>query len=133
VRSYAKNISSTAKITTIAADMTENDLTLAEKTIGGCLNALIRIHLIEDVPAWNLALRSRTALTATPKRHFTDPSIAVVMLASNHKPLLKDFKTFGLLFESLVVRDLRIYSQALGVELFHYRDKNGLEADGVSI
>jgi predicted AAA+ superfamily ATPase len=131
LRSYARNIAAPVPVTTIAADMAVNDAEVSGKTISAYLNALARIYVTEDLPAWNPALRSKTALRTSAKRHFTDPSIAVAMLSANHSVLLKDFNTFGLLFESLCVRDLRVYAQALGGELFHYRDKSGLEADAV--
>jgi predicted AAA+ superfamily ATPase len=131
LKSYARNISTMAANTTIAADMSADDSTIAHKTIASYLNALERIHVVEDLPAWNPSMRSKTALRTSAKRHFSDPSIAVSVLSASSKTLLKDFNTFGLLFESLCIRDLRVYSQALGGEVFHYRDKNGLEADAV--
>jgi len=87
--------------------------------------------VIEDQPAWSPALRSKTTLRTTAKRHFIDPSIAVAALQTNPDGLLKDFLTFGFLFESLCIRDLRIYAQKSGGEVFHYRDQTGLEADAV--
>jgi predicted AAA+ superfamily ATPase len=131
LKSYARNISTMAANTTIAADMSADDSTIAPKTMATYLNALERIHVVEDLPAWNPAMRSKTALRTSAKRHFTDPSIAVSVLSAGSKTLLKDFNTFGLLFESLCIRDLRVYSQTLGGEVFHYRDKNELEADAV--
>jgi predicted AAA+ superfamily ATPase len=95
------------------------------------LNALRRIYVVEDLPAWNPAMRSKTALRTSPKRHFTDPSIACAVLRATPDSLLSDFNTFGLLFESLCVRDLRVYAQAADGEVFYYRDKSGLEADAI--
>jgi len=88
-----------------------------------------RIILIEDLPAWNPAMRSKTAIRTSPKRHFVDPSIAAAVMRATPQSILENFNTFGFLFESLCVRDLRIYSQALDGEVFHYRDKSNLEAD----
>jgi predicted AAA+ superfamily ATPase len=104
---------------------------ISEKTISSYLNALRRIFVVEDLPAWSPAMRSKTALRASPKRHFVDPSIAAAVLRASPARLLQDFSTFGLLFESLCIRDLRVYAGAIDGEVFHYRDKNGLEADAV--
>jgi predicted AAA+ superfamily ATPase len=131
MRSLARNVSTTATMTTIKKDMAGRDLDISEKTIASYLNALRRIFVVEDLPAWNPAMRSRTALRTSPKRHFVDPSIAVAVLRATPDGLLGDFNTFGLLFESLCIRDLRIYAQAIDGEVLYYRDKNGLEADAV--
>ena len=131
MRSLARNVSSTASITTIHRDIAADEQTISEKTISSYINALRRIFVIEDLPAWNPAMRSKTALRAAPKRHFVDPSIAAAVLRVNSKSLLQDFNTFGLLFESLCIRDLRVYAQAIDGEVFHYRDKSGLEADAI--
>jgi predicted AAA+ superfamily ATPase len=131
MRSLARNVSTTASITTIHKDIAGNEEFISEKTISSYLNALSRIFVIEDLPAWNPAMRSRTALRTAPKRHFVDPSIATAVLRANPNTLLQDFNTFGLLFESLCVRDLRVYAQAIDGEVFHYRDKSGLEADAI--
>jgi len=130
MRSLARNISTTANITTIRADFA-GDENISEKTIGSYLNALRRIFVVEDLPAWNPAIRSKTAIRTSPKRHFTDPSIATAVLRTNPDNLLSDFNTFGFLFESLCIRDLRVYAQVLDGEVFHYRDKSGLEADAI--
>jgi predicted AAA+ superfamily ATPase len=131
MRSLARNVSTTASISTICEDIAAGEETISEKTISSYLNALRRIFVIEDLPAWNPALRSKTALRTTPKRHFIDPSIAGAVLRANSDSLLQDFNTFGLLFESLCVRDLRVYAQSVDGEVFHYRDKSGLEADAI--
>jgi predicted AAA+ superfamily ATPase len=131
MRSLARNVSTTASITTIHKDIAGNEETISEKTISTYLNALRRIFVVEDLPAWNPAMRSKTALRITPKRHFVDPSIAAAVLRANPDSLLSDFNTFGLLFESLCIRDLRMYAQAIDGEVFHYRDKSGLEADAI--
>ena len=131
MRSLARNVSTAANLTTIRGDIAGNEETISEKTIAGYINALRRIFVVEDLPAWNPAMRSKTALRTSPKRHFIDPSIATAVLRANPAGLLRDFNAFGLLFESLCVRDLRIYAQAIDGEVFHFRDRNGLEADAI--
>jgi predicted AAA+ superfamily ATPase len=131
MRSLARNVSTAASITTIHQDIAADEETISEKTISAYLNALRRIFVIEDLPAWNPAMRSKTALRTAPKRHFVDPSIAAAVLRADSASLLSDFNTFGLLFESLCIRDLRVYAQAIDGEVFHYRDKSGLEADAI--
>jgi predicted AAA+ superfamily ATPase len=131
MRSLARNISSTANIATIRSDIAGDEQTLSEKTVSSYLNALRRIFVVEDLPAWNPAMRSKTAIRTSPKRHFTDPSIATAVLRVTPASLLQAFNSFGLLFESLCIRDLRVYAQAIDGEVFHYRDKNGLEADAI--
>jgi predicted AAA+ superfamily ATPase len=131
MRSLARNISTMATLTTIRDDVAANEASLSEKTIALYLNALRRIFVVEDAPAWSPALRSKTVIRTSPKRHFIDPSIATAVLRASPEMLLQDFSTFGLLFESLCVRDLRVYAQALDGEVFHYHDKSGLEADAI--
>jgi predicted AAA+ superfamily ATPase len=131
MRSLARNVSSTTSFSTIHKDIAADEQTISEKTISAYINALRRIFVIEDLPAWNPAMRSKTALRNTPKRHFVDPSIAAAVLRANSESLLSDFNTFGLLFESLCIRDLRVYAQSIDGEVFHYRDKSGLEADAI--
>jgi len=131
MRSLARNISTMAKISTIHRDTTADDNSVSEKTISSYINVLKRIFVVEDLPAWNPAMRSKTALRTSPKRHFVDPSIATAVLRATPQSILKDFNTFGFLFESLCIRDLRIYSQRLDGEVYHYRDKSNLEADAV--
>lgn len=131
MRSYARNISSEASQATIAADMQGEPP--SENTVADYLDALKRAYVTEDLPAWNPSLRSKTAVRSSPTRHFCDPSIAVAMLGATPQKLLHDFNTFGLLFESLCVRDLRAYASALRGEVYHYRDKTGLEADAVVV
>ncbi len=93
------------------------------------INALRRIFLIEDIPAWKPSLRSKAAIRTTEKRQFVDPSIAVAAMHTDAEGIMNDFEYFGFLFESLVTRDLRVYAQAIDGEVFHYRDKDKLEAD----
>jgi predicted AAA+ superfamily ATPase len=108
-----------------------NEESISENTVSNYLNALAKLFVMEDLSAWNLSVRSKTAVRTSPTRHFVDPSIAAAILRVNPAGMLKDFNTFGLLFESLCVRDLRIYADTIDGEVFHYRDKNGLEADAV--
>lgn len=129
LRSLARNIGTTASIQTILEDVESSDISISDKTISAYLNALRRIFVIEDLPAWLPSIRSKTAIRSTPKRHFTDPSIATAVLRMNPEGMLSDFNTFGFLFESLCTRDLRVYAQSIDADVFHYRDKNGLEAD----
>lgn len=131
MRSLARNISTTAPLTTIVADIASDAEATSDKTVSGYINALRRLMVVEDLPAWNPAVRSKTAIRTSPKRHFVDPSIATTSLRITPEGLLTDFNTFGLLFESLAVRDLRIYAQAIDGEVFHYHDKDELEADAV--
>jgi predicted AAA+ superfamily ATPase len=129
MRSLARNVSTMANLATIKKDLSENGI--SEKTIASYLNALRRIFVVEDLPAWSPALRSKTSLRTSPKRHFIDPSIAAAVLRVTPDSLLNDFNTFGFLFESLCLRDLRVYAQAIDGEVSHYRDKSGLEADAI--
>ena len=129
LRSYARNISTMASLTTILADIQANDVAFSDTTMYGYVNALRRIFLIEDIPAWKPSLRSKAAIRTSEKRQFVDPSIATAVLRANVDSILDDFNYFGFLFESLVARDLRVYAQALDGEIFHYRDKDNLEAD----
>lgn len=129
MQSLARNVSTMASNETVMADVTANDTTLSPTTFASYMNALRRIFVVDDVEAWLPALRSRTAIRTSPKRHFVDPSIPTVLLRLTPESLLKDFKTFGFLFEDLCARDLRIYAQAIDGDVYHYRDKNELECD----
>ena len=131
MRSLARNTSTMAKLTTIKGDIVTEDETMSDNTLSSYMNALRRIFVIQDVPAWSPEMRSRTALRTSSKRHFVDPSIAAAVLRISPAGLLKDFNTFGLLFESLCIRDLRVYAQSLDGTVFHYHDKNDLEADAI--
>jgi len=131
MRSLSRNISGEAKVTTILNDLTANDEALSQATVHQYINALKKIFVIEDLPAWSAKLRSKTAIRTTAKRHFTDPSIATASLRATPKRLLSDFNTFGLLFESLCIRDLRIYAESIDGSVFHYRDKSGFEIDAI--
>lgn len=129
LRSLARNITTMATNVTILQDMEGDEKTMSAPTLDAYLNALRRIFVIEDLPAWSPSMRSKTAIRTSSKRHFTDPSIATAVMRATPKSLLEDFNTFGLLFESLCTRDVRIYAQANDGEVYHFRDKNGLEAD----
>ncbi len=129
LHSLARNISTLATSKTIMDDMHVNSASITDKTLSSYLNALRRLFVIEDVPAWQPSLRSKTAIRTAYKRQFVDPSIASAALRTNASGILRDFETFGFLFESLCTRDLRIYSQAIDGGVFHYRDKSGLESD----
>lgn len=129
LRSLARNIATSASYQTIKNDMEATDITISDKTIGAYLNALRRIFVVEDLPAWSPSLRSKTAIRTSPKRHFVDPSIATAVLRTNPEGVLNDFQFFGFLFEALCTRDIRVYAQSNDADVFHYRDKSGLEAD----
>jgi predicted AAA+ superfamily ATPase len=129
LRSLARNIATTATYQTIKEDVEATDISISDKTINTYINALRRIFVVEDLPAWKPSLRSKTAIRTTEKRHFVDPSIATAVMRTNPEGVLTDFKYFGFLFESLCTRDIRVYAQANDGDVFHYRDKSGLEAD----
>ena len=132
MRSYARFQGSQTSISKIKDDMKANDaMTVNDDTIGSYIKALEKIFVIEDIPAWNPNLRSKTAIRTSDTRYFVDPSIAVAALGLGPKDLMNDLNTFGLLFETMCVRDLRVYADALGGTVYHYRDKNGLECDAV--
>lgn len=129
LQSLARNISTMATARTIMKDMQANEASITDKTINSYLNALRRIFVIEDIPAWQPSLRSKTAIRTSHKRQFVDPSIATAATRTNAHGVLRDFETFGFLFESLCTRDLRVYAQANDGGIFHYRDKSELESD----
>ena len=130
-QSLARNVATRAPITTLAADAAEPGSTMTDNTARGYLAALARLMLIEDQPSWTPHLRSKADLRTTPARHFVDPSLAVAALGATPEQLLRDLNLFGLLFESLVVRDLRIYAQAFEGRVKQYRDNKGVEVDAV--
>ena len=129
LRSLARNIATTASMQTLLDDVESTETTISDKTFAVYHNALRRIFVVEDMPAWSPSLRSKTAIRTSPKRHFVDPSIATAVMRTNPEAVLHDFEYFGFLFEALCARDVRIYSQWNDGEVFHYRDKSGLEAD----
>lgn len=132
MRSYARMQGSQAPFSVIRADLSGAEgLSPDVRTIQSYLNALKEIFVIEDMPSWNPNLRSKTAVRASETRYFTDPSIATASLGIGPDDLISDLKTFGFLFETLCVRDLRIYSEAIKGKVYHYRDASGLECDAV--
>lgn len=131
LRSLARNVATAATATTLAADAGGADGALTDDTAREYLSALERLMIVEDQPAWAPHLRSKSILRSAPKRHFVDPSLAVAALRATPERLLKDLNLFGFLFESLVIRDLRIYAQANDASVFHYRDNTDLEIDAV--
>ena len=131
MRSYSRFISSQGKVSQIVADLNQADAGASVETTRSYLDTLRSLFVIEELPAWNPNLRSKAAVRTTETRHFTDPSIAVAALGSGPQGLMADLNTFGLLFESMCVRDLRIYADALDGFVSHYRDSNGLECDAI--
>lgn len=132
MRSYARLQGAMASIPTIVEDMKANESeNMSDETVASYIKALKKIFVIEDMPAWNPNLRSKTAIRTSDTRYFVDPSIAIAALGIGTNDLLNDPETMGLFFETLCVRDLRVYAEANGGNVFHYRDKNGLECDAV--
>ena len=131
LRSLARNVATCASLATVARDVSGPDDLLKAPTARAYLAALERLMVVEDQPPWTPRLRSRSRLRTSPKRHFVDPSLAVAALRGGPDHLLADFAWFGFLFESMVVRDLRVYSQAAGGRVYHYRDNTGLEVDAI--
>ena len=131
LRSLARNESTSATVATIAADTGSGDAAIGDDTVRCYLDALERLMVVENQPAWAPHLRSRSRLRQGPIRRFVDPSLAVASLRASPERLLSDMEWFGFLFESLVVRDLRVYAQAADAEVFHYRDNTGLEVDAI--
>lgn len=132
LRSYSRHQGAQVSNSAIRDDLIENEgETLDVDTIAAYIKALKRIFVIEDVEAWNPNLRSKTAIRSSDTRYFTDPSIATASLGIGPKDLIADLNTFGLIFETLCMRDLRVYAEALNGNVYHYRDKNGLECDAV--
>lgn len=132
LKSYARNVATQASLETIRSDVISNDVeTFDKEALYGYLNALKRIFVIEDSPAWNPNLRSKTAIRTSDTRYFVDPSIAVAALGLGPTDLVNNLELMGLIFENLCIRDLRIYADALDGSVYHYRDKTGLECDAV--
>ena len=132
MRSYARHQGTMATIGTILADMKTNESgSLSDNTIYDYIKALKKIFVIEDMPAWNPNLRSKTALRTSDNRYFIDSSIATAALGAGPNDLINDLETMGLMFETLAVRDLRVYADALDGQVYHYRDKKGLECDAI--
>lgn len=132
LRSYARHQGAQASYGTIKADLSSNESdNFDEDTIASYISALKKIFVIEDSEAWNPNLRSKSAIRTSDTRYFTDPSIATAALGLGPADLMNDLNTFGLIFETLCVRDLRVFAEALNGKVYHYRDKTGLECDAV--
>ena len=132
LRSYARNISTEAAVSTIVSDIRQsNERSMDTKTYDDYMEALKDLYIIEDMEAWNPNIRSKTSIRSTPTRHFVDTSIACRSLGVNPLDLMNDLESFGLFFEDFAVRDLRVYADSLGGEVKHYRDNSGLECDAV--
>ena len=132
MRSYARLQGAMASIPTIISDMISNDSeNISDETVISYIKALKKIFVIEDMQAWNPNLRSKTAIRTSDTRYFVDPSLAIAALGIGPNDLLNDLNTMGLFFETLCIRDLRVYAEANDGNVFHYRDKNGLECDAV--
>lgn len=132
MRSYARHQGTQASVQTILADIAANDTqALSDKTVYSYINALKRLFVVEDMPAWNPNLRSKSAIRNADTRYFVDPSVACAALGLGPSDLVQDLNTFGLIFECLCMRDLRVYAQSLDGAVYHFRDKTGLECDAV--
>lgn len=132
MRSYARNQGGQVPNTVLAQDISANDeVSINEETVASYVNALRKIFVVEDMPAWNPNLRSKTAIRSSDTRYYIDPSIAAAALGIGPNDLVNDLNTFGFLFETLCVRDLRVFADALNGEVYHYRDRDGQECDAV--
>lgn len=132
MRSYARHQGGQVPCTLLAQDVGANEeAPISEETVASYVNALRKIFVVEDMPAWHPNLRSKTAIRSSDTRYYIDPSIAAAALEIGPDDLLNDLKTFGVLFETLCVRDLRVFADALNGGVFHYRDKDGQECDAV--
>ena len=129
--SIARHISAPVNNSTLLADLNANDVSISDKTISDYINALGKLYVLNELPVWSVSLRSKTAIRTTPKRHLADPSIAGVLLGASKEKLFNDFNTFGLLFESMVIRDLRVYADSMNGNVFYYRDKQDNEVDAI--
>jgi predicted AAA+ superfamily ATPase len=130
-RSLARNLSTDAGISTITNDIKSDGGTLSDETVREYLTALRKIFIVDDLSAWSPKLRSKSVIRSTQKHHFVDPSIGIASLRVSPQDLMDDLNTFGFFFESLCIRDLRIYSQYLDGDVFYYRDSTGLECDAI--
>lgn len=132
MRSYARFQGTQTPVSQITRDIMANDIdSISDDTVNSYLNALRQIFVINDMAAWNPNIRSKTAIRTSPTRYFADPSIATAALGLGPEDLITELQTFGLIFETLCCRDLRVYAQAIGGDVYHYRDSKGLECDAV--
>jgi hypothetical protein len=133
IRSYSRNISTSSELKTIYLDTTKNDISVSESQFYDYINALKNTFLIEDVPSWSPNIRSKTSIRMTPKKELIDPSIAALYLGITPDNYVDNYKTFGFLFECMVIRDLRVYASNLDGKVFYYRDRSDLEADAIIV
>jgi len=133
MRSIARNIATEVKISTISYDIQNDGDEISSQTANSYYSALQRLFVIEEQEAWLPSLRSKTRIRTTPKRHFADPSLAAAALGATPKILADDITTTGFLFESLCFKDVSVYTEALGGNVYHYRDENGFEADQIIV
>lgn len=133
MRAYARCSSTMAQMKAIRLSITQRQNPIAKSTFDSYVAALRRLYVFEDLEAWRPSLRDKARVSSTPTRHFVDPSLAAAAMGATPGMLLRDTPTLGLLFESLVVRDLRVYAAAMRAEIFHYHDTSGLEADAVAV
>ncbi len=132
LRAYARSVSSEATVASLLRDVRAGDAdTFSENTLRSYILAFKKLFVIEDTPAWNPNLRSKTAIRSSDTRYFVDPSIAAAALGIGPNDLINDLSTAGLFFENMCVRDLRVYAQSIGGSVYHYRDKSNLECDAV--
>lgn len=132
LRSYARNIGTSCPLTTILKDVnSDNNVSISDSTVYSYLKYLNDIYILDELNAWSPLLRSKVAIRTSPTHYFVDPSIATAALDVTPHDLINDFKTFGFIFESMVIRDLKIYAEANGASLYHYRDKNEFEVDAI--
>lgn len=132
LRSYSRHQGTQAALVTITDDVNSANTAHNPRTVGAYIEALRRIFVIEDCPAWNPNLRSKSAIRTLDTRYFVDPSIATAALGVGPGDLMNDLNTMGMLFETLCIRDLRVYTEALGGKIYHFRDRHGLECDAVA-
>lgn len=132
LRSYARNLAMAVSFSKMSADIKDNDnASITYETVSDYVDALKKLFVLEDAPAWNPNLRSKAAVQSSETRYFSDPSIAAAAMGIGPQDLVNDLQTFGLLFENMAVRDLRVYADALDGGIYHYRDSSGLECDAV--
>lgn len=131
LRAYARHISTYATNSTLLSDIAANDSTIDKTTLSSYLEAFAKLFVIENIKAWSPALRSKSIIRSADKRQFVDPSLATLALDSNPNDLVSDLNTFGFLFESLCLRDLKIYAENLNGNVYHYHDSDGLETDAI--
>lgn len=132
MRSYARHIGYQTPLSTVRADILQNEcMSISDDTIADYINTMSKMFVIEDMPSWNPNLRSKAAIRQSNCRYFVDPSIAAAALGAGPGDLIKDLKAMGMFFENMVVRDLRVYAEAIDGNVFHFRDSNGLECDAV--